>query len=124
MQSKKDCKQSKLDAWYSSFPNEFPREFFMVSLLAYASSEKTPFPQKSSGINVFSSANTAEGAATDFDRVPFYRKMRPQKSLILNFLKGIISSLIYKVNRKEFFRHYAQKSKGCRRKKIKKRNIP
>ena len=46
MQSKKDCKQSKLDAWYSSFPNEFPREFFMVSLLAYASSEKTPFPQK------------------------------------------------------------------------------
>ena len=75
--------------------------------------------RKSSGINVFSSANTAEGAATDFDRVPFYRKMRPQKSLILNFLKGIISSLIYKVNRKELFRHYAQNQRvvGARKSK-------
>jgi len=42
---KKDCKLNKT-AWYPSFPNEFPREFFMASLLAYASSEKTPFPQK------------------------------------------------------------------------------
>ena len=49
MQSKKDCKQSKLDAWYSSFPNEFPREFFMVSLLAYASSEKNALPAKAVG---------------------------------------------------------------------------
>ncbi len=42
---KKDCMPSK-NAWYSSFPNEFPCEVFMASLLAYASSEKTPFPQK------------------------------------------------------------------------------
>ena len=50
----------------------------MASLLAYASSEKNALPAKTQwDKNVFPSANTAEVAATDFYRVPFYRKMRP-----------------------------------------------
>lgn len=44
--------------------------------------------RKSSGINVFSSANTAEGAATDFDRVPFYRKNATIKIVVIKFSKG------------------------------------
>jgi len=43
--------------------------------------------RKSSGINVFPSANTAEGAATDFDRVPFYRKNAAIKIVVIKFSK-------------------------------------
>ena len=51
----------------------------MASLLAYASAEKSFLPAKKAVDKMlFPSAITAEGAAADFNRVPFYRKnLRP-----------------------------------------------
>ena len=58
----------------------------MASLLAHASSEKTPFPfKKTVDKNVFPSAITAEGAAADFNRVPFYRKNAAIKIVDIKF---------------------------------------
>ena len=69
----------------SSFPNEFPSEVFTASLLAYASSGKTSFPLKTVDKNVFPSAITAEVAAADFNRVPFYRKIAAVKIVDIKF---------------------------------------
>ena len=70
----------------SSFPNEFPREVFTASLLAYASSEKNVLPVKKTVDKiVFPSAITAEGAAADFNRVPFYRKIAAVKIVDIKF---------------------------------------
>ncbi len=51
----------------------------MASLLAYASSGKNALPAKKQWDKMFfPSAITAEGAAADSNRVPFYReKSRP-----------------------------------------------
>lgn len=75
-------------ARYSSFPNEFPRGIFMASFLAYASSVKNALPASAVGKIVFPSAITAEGAAADFNRVPFYRKNRGHKKRFIKFSKG------------------------------------
>jgi len=67
------------DCPVSSFPNESNAEFLWQVFWLMRQPEKTPFPQKQWAIFVFPSAITAEGAAADFDRVPFYRENRGHK---------------------------------------------
>ena len=50
-------------------------------------------------IFVFPSAITAEGAAADFNRVPFYRKIAAIKIADIQFPKSIIDLILNKVNK-------------------------
>lgn len=91
------------NAWYSSFPNEFPCEVFMASLLAYASSEKTPFPQKQWDKMFFRRQIQLREQPRILTVFLFTAKNAAIKIVLLNFPKDIISPIADKVNRKVDF---------------------
>ena len=64
---------------FHPFPMNPTQNFYGKSSGLCVNRKKRPSRQKQWAIFVFPSAITAEGAAADFDRVPFYRENRGHK---------------------------------------------
>lgn len=81
------------------FPMNSHAKFLWQVFWLMLHSKKRPSRKKQWDKNVFSSAITAEGAAADFNRVPFYRKIAAIKIADIQFPKSIIDLILNKVNK-------------------------